>query len=126
MRSRVLALVAVAAALAVLVGVGEALAQDRGAGGAQGTGAAERGGAAEKGTAGGHAYHGKILKVDAQKRELTFLSWNHFVPACDDELRKQADNLRNRGMSIRPPDTNPPNPPPATTGAPQGAGGTLP
>src|SRR2546426_4746752 len=27
----------------------------------------------------------------AQKRELTFLSWNHFVPASDDELRKQAD-----------------------------------
>ena len=22
----------------------------------------------------------------AQKRELTFLSWNHFVPAADDEL----------------------------------------
>src|SRR5205085_2325945 len=27
----------------------------------------------------------------AQKRELTFLTWNHFVPASDDELRKQAD-----------------------------------
>jgi multiple sugar transport system substrate-binding protein len=27
----------------------------------------------------------------AQKRELTFLSWNHFVPAADDELRKQAE-----------------------------------
>ena len=27
----------------------------------------------------------------AQKRELTFLSWNHFVPASDDELRKQAE-----------------------------------
>src|SRR5687767_15868209 len=26
----------------------------------------------------------------AQKRELTFLSWNHFVPASDDELRRQA------------------------------------
>src|SRR5712691_11407057 len=25
----------------------------------------------------------------AQKRELTFLSWNHFVPASDDELRKK-------------------------------------
>ena len=24
----------------------------------------------------------------AQKRELTFLSWNHFVPAADDEDRK--------------------------------------
>src|SRR5262245_13263386 len=27
----------------------------------------------------------------AQKRELTFLSVNHFVPASDDELRKQAE-----------------------------------
>ncbi len=27
----------------------------------------------------------------AQKHELTFLSWNHFVPASDDELRKQAE-----------------------------------
>ena len=27
----------------------------------------------------------------AQKRELTFLSWNHFVPAADDELRRQAE-----------------------------------
>jgi multiple sugar transport system substrate-binding protein len=27
----------------------------------------------------------------AQKRELTFLSWNHFVPAADDELKKQAE-----------------------------------
>jgi multiple sugar transport system substrate-binding protein len=27
----------------------------------------------------------------AQQRELTFLSWNHFVPASDDELRKQAE-----------------------------------
>jgi multiple sugar transport system substrate-binding protein len=27
----------------------------------------------------------------AQKRELSFLSWNHFVPAADDELRKQAE-----------------------------------
>src|SRR5881296_981519 len=27
----------------------------------------------------------------AQKRELTFLAWNHFVPASDDELRKQAE-----------------------------------
>jgi multiple sugar transport system substrate-binding protein len=29
----------------------------------------------------------------AQKRELTFLSWNHFVPAADDELRKQAEDF---------------------------------
>ena len=27
----------------------------------------------------------------AQTRELTFLTFNHFVPASDDELRKQAD-----------------------------------
>src|SRR5205823_14924854 len=27
----------------------------------------------------------------AQKRELTFLSWNHFVPASNDELRRQAE-----------------------------------
>src|SRR5213082_817325 len=32
--------------------------------------------------------HAPVL---AQKRELTFLSWNHFVPASDDELRKQAE-----------------------------------
>jgi multiple sugar transport system substrate-binding protein len=28
--------------------------------------------------------------VHAQQRELTFLSWNHFVPDSDDELRRQA------------------------------------
>src|SRR5256712_3788593 len=27
----------------------------------------------------------------AQRRELTFLSWNHFVPVSDDELRRQAE-----------------------------------
>src|SRR5512145_2401709 len=27
----------------------------------------------------------------AQKRELTFLSWNHFVPASDEKLREQAE-----------------------------------
>jgi multiple sugar transport system substrate-binding protein len=27
----------------------------------------------------------------AQKRELTFLSWNHFVPASDEELRRHAE-----------------------------------
>jgi len=32
--------------------------------------------------------HAPVL---AQKRELTFLSWNHFVPAADDELRRQAE-----------------------------------
>jgi multiple sugar transport system substrate-binding protein len=35
--------------------------------------------------AGGHA------PAFAQRRELTFLTWNHFVPASDDELRKQAE-----------------------------------
>jgi spermidine/putrescine-binding protein len=29
----------------------------------------------------------------AQKRDLTFLSWNHFVPAADDELRRQAEEF---------------------------------
>ncbi len=29
----------------------------------------------------------------AQKRELTFLSWNHFVPASDEELRRQAEEF---------------------------------
>src|SRR5437899_2649776 len=32
----------------------------------------------------------------AQKRELTFLSWNHFVPASDDELRSQAEAFAER------------------------------
>src|SRR5881409_1890456 len=38
----------------------------------------------------------------AQKRELTFLSWNHFVPASDDELRKQAEAFsKQSGVSVR-------------------------
>src|ERR1043166_6080373 len=38
----------------------------------------------------------------AQKRELTFLSWNHFVPASDDELRKQAEAFsKASGVSVR-------------------------
>src|SRR5262249_7059825 len=38
----------------------------------------------------------------AQKRELTFLSWNHFVPAADDELRKQAEAFsKAAGVSVR-------------------------
>jgi multiple sugar transport system substrate-binding protein len=38
----------------------------------------------------------------AQKRELTFLSWNHFVPASDDELRKQAEAFgKQAGASVR-------------------------
>ena len=34
----------------------------------------------------------------AQKRELTFLSWNHFVPASDDELAQIRDGLRAAGL----------------------------
>jgi multiple sugar transport system substrate-binding protein len=38
----------------------------------------------------------------AQKRELTFLSWNHFVPASDEELRKQAEAFgKQAGVSVR-------------------------
>jgi multiple sugar transport system substrate-binding protein len=38
----------------------------------------------------------------AQKRELTFLSWNHFVPAADDELRKQAEVFgKQAGATVR-------------------------
>jgi multiple sugar transport system substrate-binding protein len=38
----------------------------------------------------------------AQKRELTFLSWNHFVPAADDELRRQAEVFgKQAGASVR-------------------------
>ena len=38
----------------------------------------------------------------AQKRELTFLSWNHFVPASDDELRKQAEDFsKHTGATVR-------------------------
>jgi multiple sugar transport system substrate-binding protein len=38
----------------------------------------------------------------AQKRELTFLSWNHFVPAADDELRKQAEAFsKQSGVATR-------------------------
>src|SRR5213078_2104479 len=37
-----------------------------------------------------------------QKRELTLLSWNHFVPASDDELRKQAEAFsKAAGVSVR-------------------------
>jgi multiple sugar transport system substrate-binding protein len=37
-----------------------------------------------------------------QKRELTFLSWNHFVPASDDELRKQAEAFsKQAGATVR-------------------------
>src|SRR2546430_8617677 len=38
----------------------------------------------------------------AQKRELTFLSWNHFVPASDDELRRQAEAFgKQAGVTVR-------------------------
>src|SRR4029450_12524824 len=38
----------------------------------------------------------------AQKRELTFLSVNHFVPASDDELRRQAEVFgKQAGISVR-------------------------
>jgi multiple sugar transport system substrate-binding protein len=40
--------------------------------------------------------------AQAQKRELTFLSWNHFVPAADDELRRQAEVFaRQAGCTVR-------------------------
>ena len=38
----------------------------------------------------------------AQKREISFLSWNHFVPAADDELRKQAEAFsKAAGVTVR-------------------------
>jgi len=38
----------------------------------------------------------------AQKRELLFLSWNHFVPASDDELRRQAEVFgKQAGVTVR-------------------------
>ncbi len=37
----------------------------------------------------------------AQKRELTLLSWNHFVPAADDELRKQAEAFSKQANCTR-------------------------
>ena len=38
----------------------------------------------------------------AQKRELTFLSWNHFVPASDEELRRQAEIFgKQAGVTVR-------------------------
>src|SRR5215475_2759340 len=48
-----------------------------------------------------------VLAVDrapawAQKRELTFLSVNHFVPASDDELRRQAEVFgKQAGITVR-------------------------
>src|SRR5439155_2386525 len=38
----------------------------------------------------------------AQKRELTFLTFNHFVPASDDELRRQAEVFsKQAGVTVR-------------------------
>jgi hypothetical protein len=38
----------------------------------------------------------------AQERELSMLSWNHFVPASDVELKKQAEVFaRQRGIKVR-------------------------
>jgi multiple sugar transport system substrate-binding protein len=38
----------------------------------------------------------------AQKREVSFLSWNHFVPAADDELRRQAEVFsKQAGVTVR-------------------------
>jgi multiple sugar transport system substrate-binding protein len=40
--------------------------------------------------------------VYAQTRELTFLSWNHFVPASDVELRRQAEEFgKQAGVTVR-------------------------
>lgn len=37
-----------------------------------------------------------------QRRELTFLSWNHFVPASDEELRRQAEAFgKLAGVTVR-------------------------
>ena len=38
----------------------------------------------------------------AQKRELTFLTFNHFVPASDDELKRQAEVFaKQAGVAVR-------------------------
>ena len=38
----------------------------------------------------------------AQKRELTMLSFNHFVPASDDELKRQAEVFaKQAGVTVR-------------------------
>ena len=50
---------------------------------------------------------GAVLALDrapalAQKRELTMLSNNHFVPASDDELRRQAELFgKQAGCAVR-------------------------
>jgi ABC-type glycerol-3-phosphate transport system substrate-binding protein len=38
----------------------------------------------------------------AEKRELTFLTFNHFVPASDDELKRQAEVFgKQAGVTVR-------------------------
>ena len=38
----------------------------------------------------------------AQRRELTFLSGSHFVPASDDELRRQAEAFgKQAGITVK-------------------------
>src|SRR6266850_1503336 len=50
---------------------------------------------------------GAVVALDrapawGQKRELTFLSNNHFVPASDDELRRQAEVFgKQAGIAVR-------------------------
>src|SRR5215510_7933754 len=52
--------------------------------------------------AGASSLSGVPAPALAQKRELTFLSWNHFVPASDDELRKQAEAFgKQAGVTVR-------------------------
>ena len=55
----------------------------------------------------------------AQKRELTFLSWNHFVPAADDELRRQAEVVQQAGRGHR---ARGHDRPPAAAGQARGGG----
>ena len=53
------------------------------------------------------AVTGAALALDrapalAQKRELTFLSNNHFVPSSDDDLRRQAEAFgKQAGVTVR-------------------------
>src|SRR5438093_13035176 len=40
--------------------------------------------------------------ASAQKRELTMLSFNHFVPASDDELKRQCEGFgKQAGVTVR-------------------------
>ena len=54
------------------------------------------------GAAAGMALALRAAPAIAQKQELTFLSWNHFVPASDEELRKQAEAFgKQAGVTVR-------------------------